>query len=257
MRARKFLVERLRSEEEPLVWFEKQNFLVAKSADTAPRKEERKIYVFVSIKGEVVLNFPSIRSLPNLRMELHGLSAKITPLKMNVNKYIVQKLEVSLLIGNGVEKLYKLYKMGESAEKVEQLDLKSPYLPKITNGGKRKAFVTVSELEKEVTCLKKEEPDLLENRKFDTLQPKRKIEALGSTNNDLKSETNSSQIFHEVETGHLKEKSAIIQGENEGLQKAYIKISETFEELKAIVTHFNSIVYYKEQKTIRSSEGQN
>jgi hypothetical protein len=102
MRARKFLVEKMRSEgEEPVNWFKKHNFLVAMSASTAPRKEERKIHVFVNKKGEVILNFPSQRSLPNLRMELQGLSAKITPLKMNVCKNIVQKLEVSLLIGNG------------------------------------------------------------------------------------------------------------------------------------------------------------
>jgi hypothetical protein len=93
-------------------------------------------------------------------------------------------------------------------------------------------------------CVKKEEPNLLENRKFDTLAPDIRTEAC-LYNDGLKSETNDSQIFHGVETGRLKERLALTLRENEIL-KDYIKKSETlFKPLLDILAPFRSILNSK------------
>jgi hypothetical protein len=135
MRSRKFLIEQIR--EDPLEWFQNKGYLIVNSSRKAPRKDECKAYVFVNTEKEIILSYPTHKSLHGLRVELQGLSARITPLKVNFSKNNVIKDSVSLILGNG---------QGNSVKGIE-----GHCLPNFASGTKRKAPISVSEIEKELS----------------------------------------------------------------------------------------------------------
>jgi len=136
MRSRKFLIEST-TWEDPLEWFQNQGFYIVNSDQKAPRKDECRTYVFVKAEKEIILCYPTHKSLHSLRVELQGLSAKITPLKVDFSRNNIIKDSASLILG-----------IGENEPKNAN---NGHCLPNFRSGKKRNAPTSVSQMEKELS----------------------------------------------------------------------------------------------------------